>query len=68
MPTLSEFSPTSLKVGAKGVLHLRMPLLPRLLGSDQAKQYRYRVTNLLGSEEQPGATSEELEGEGDDNV
>jgi hypothetical protein len=33
---------------------LNMPLLPRLLGDPEAKQYRYRVINLLGTDAHPG--------------
>ncbi len=59
---------TSVKLSAtqlQAQVTLHMPLLPRLLGSGQAKQYRYRVTNLVGEGEQLALQSEEFAGEGE---
>lgn len=46
-------------------IRLPIPLLPRLLGSPQAKQYRYRTVNLIGSPPAPDPPSEWMDGEGE---
>ncbi len=45
-------------------MELRIPLLPRLLGDPQAKQYRYRVGNLLGADAHPGEKTDWISGQG----
>jgi hypothetical protein len=46
-------------------VQLHIPLLPRLLGNPQAKRYRYRVSNLLGTENRTGAMTDWSDGEGE---
>ena len=45
--------------------HLRIPLLPRLLGDPHARKYKYKVTNEYGAPPQPGASTDWLDGEGE---
>jgi hypothetical protein len=46
-------------------VRLPMPLLPRLLGSAQAKQYRYRTINLIGPAAAADPPSDWMSGEGE---
>ena len=46
-------------------VELRIPLLPRLLGDPQAKQYQYRVVNLLGTDAHPGENTDWGSGQGE---
>jgi hypothetical protein len=46
-------------------VHLPIPLLPRLLGAPEARQYRWQVTNQHGDPPQPGASTGWLQGEGE---
>ena len=48
--------------------HLRIPLLPRLLGDPHAQKYKYRVTNEYGDPPQPGAQTGWMDGEGELSV
>jgi len=57
---------TTLNAGQPAAdLRLPIPLLPRLLGSPQAKQYRYRTVNLIGASAAQDPPSDWMQGEGE---